>query len=145
MVTDSTEGLQTLGQRLDRLARQLMLAHTPSFSWLTATRELLNHLASLPGPTAGRFDRVDADGSATDFRYRISPADNVIADDGGPGADGLLPTDIHAQLRRVIGRDTSAMRVHDDRAADRLARQHRADAVTVGPDVYFRQGRLRPR
>ena len=37
------------------------------------------------------------------------------------------------------------MRVHDDRAADQLARRHRADAVTVGRDVYFRQDRLRPR
>ncbi len=69
----------------------------------------------------------------------------MIADAAGPDADGRLPSDIHAQLRRVIGRDAGALRVHDDRAADLLAQQHRADAVTIGRHVYFRQGQLRPR
>jgi hypothetical protein len=36
------------------------------------------------------------------------------------------------------------LRVHDDAAADRMARAHSADAVTVGGDVYFRDGRYRP-
>jgi hypothetical protein len=37
------------------------------------------------------------------------------------------------------------MRVHDDAAADTVARTHRAEAVSVGRHVYFRQGRFRPR
>jgi hypothetical protein len=36
------------------------------------------------------------------------------------------------------------MRVHDDARADTIARAHAADAVTLGADVYFRQGRLAP-
>ena len=36
------------------------------------------------------------------------------------------------------------MRVHDDARADAIARAHAADAVTLGADVYFRQGRLAP-
>ena len=36
------------------------------------------------------------------------------------------------------------MRVHGDARADAIARAHAADAVTLGADVYFRQGRLTP-
>jgi Domain of unknown function (DUF4157) len=36
------------------------------------------------------------------------------------------------------------MRVHGDARADAIARAHTADAVTLGADVYFRQGLLAP-
>jgi hypothetical protein len=35
--------------------------------------------------------------------------------------------------------------VHEGEAADETARTHRADAVTVGSDVYFREDRFDPR
>lgn len=147
MVSDFTQPAETLGQRLDRLAGQLIAARSPAFAWLMPLQGLLDHLATLPGPIADRFDRVEAVAAAVDFHDRIPAARKMIGpgDTGAVGADGLLPSDIHSQLRRVIGWDAEAMRVHDDRAADLLARRHRADAVTVGRHVYFRQGRLRPR
>ena len=145
MVTDSTRPADTLGLRLERFAAQLIAARSPAFGWLPAMQQLLNHLAELPGPTAGRFDRVEAGATSIEFRDRMPAPPTAIADGDAPGADGRLPSDVHAQLRRVLGLDTAAMRVHDDRAADQLARRHRADAVTVGRDVYFRQDRLRPR
>ena len=158
MVTDFVEPMETLGQRLNRHAKWLMSAHTPAFGWLRPMQELLDHLASLPGPAAGRFDRIEAGGSLVDFHDRIMPALRFFDDRGQTstgrqivGTDGEtttgrhLPSDVLAQVRRVIGRDAAAMRVHDDRTADMVARAHQADAVTFGRDVYFRQGRFRPR
>ncbi len=46
-------------------------------------------------------------------------------------------------LHRTV--NDGATEEHDDRAADTVARAYRAEAVTVGRDVYFRQGRFRPR
>ncbi|MCJ1676501.1 DUF4157 domain-containing protein [Streptomyces sp. APSN-46.1] len=63
---------------------------------------------------------------------------------GGPAGDAL-PAPARARLRSAVGPAADAMRVHDDEPADALARAHRADAVTIGRDVFFRHGRLRPR
>ncbi len=82
MVTDSVEPMETLGQRLNRQAKRLMSAHTPAFGWLRPMQELLDHLASLPGPAAGRFDRIEAGGSLIDFHDRIVPAPQTFDDHG---------------------------------------------------------------
>jgi hypothetical protein len=48
------------------------------------------------------------------------------------------------RLGAVVGPGAEAVRVHRDADADRFARARRADAVTVGRHVFFRQGRFRP-
>lgn len=55
-----------------------------------------------------------------------------------------LPAEVRSRLRPAVGPAADAMRVHHDDRSDALARQQRADAVTVGRDVYFRHGRLQP-
>jgi Domain of unknown function (DUF4157) len=145
MVSDSAEQFETLGQRLHRQGVRLMSMRRPEFAWLAPARQLLEHVVALPGPTAGRFDRIEPDGLVVDFHDLVSGARPPGHADGDPPASRALPSDVRAQLHRVIGLDASAMRIHDDRAADRIARTHRADAVTVGRDVYFRAGRFRPR
>ncbi|MFD5270391.1 DUF4157 domain-containing protein [Streptomyces sp. NPDC058335] len=60
------------------------------------------------------------------------------------GAGDALPAEVRSRLRPAVGPAADAMRVHHDDPSDALARQHRADAVTVGRDVYFRHGRLQP-
>jgi hypothetical protein len=55
-----------------------------------------------------------------------------------------LPPDVRARLRPLVGPAADVLRVHEGPAADALARQHTADAVTVGHDVHVRSGRLRP-
>jgi hypothetical protein len=47
-------------------------------------------------------------------------------------------------LRELAGPGADVVRVHDDAGADRVAVVHSADAVAVGADVYFRDGRFRP-
>jgi hypothetical protein len=145
MTTESVAPIETLGQRLHRQGVRLMSAHTPTFAWLVPVQELLEHVLSLPGSTAGRFDRIEPDGLVAGFHDWMTPSRKAIDRDGEPAPGRPLPGDVQAQVRRVTGRDASAMRVHVDGAGDRVARAHRADAVTVGRDVYFRQGRFRPR
>ena len=43
-----------------------------------------------------------------------------------------------------MGPGTEAIRVHTDETANAITRAQRADAVTVGEQVFFRQGRFRP-
>jgi hypothetical protein len=107
---------------------------------------LAGRLADLPAPDE-RFARREA--------AVAEPAWPVQADDGTgePGAPAespavpagrALPVDVVTRLSRVVGPGAEDMRVHDDDAADELARAHRADAVTVGTDVFFQHGRLNP-
>ncbi|MFJ8470181.1 eCIS core domain-containing protein [Streptomyces swartbergensis] len=55
-----------------------------------------------------------------------------------------LPAPTRSRLRAAVGPAAGALRAHHDTPADALARGRRADAVTVGRDVYFRHGRLNP-
>ncbi len=61
-----------------------------------------------------------------------------------PAPSGRVPPDVRRRLREVAGPGADVMRVHGDARADAIARAHAADAVTLGADVYFRQGRLAP-
>ncbi|MFF4452195.1 DUF4157 domain-containing protein [Streptomyces goshikiensis] len=88
------------------------------------------------GPDAGR-----APGRSPAPR---PPSDGGAARPDGP-RDEVLPAATRARLRAAVGPAADLMRVHHDEPADALARTRRADAVTVGRDVFFRRGRLRPR
>jgi len=56
-----------------------------------------------------------------------------------------VPADVRARLRREVGQAADLMRVHTGPDADAQARAADADAVTMGRDVYLRQGRWAPR
>jgi hypothetical protein len=121
----------TLGRRLDVLGRRLAGRHDLGFAWATPFGVLLDHLGELPSPAGSKFHRRDAAAER--------PAIPQVS------AGRALPSDVTARLRGIVGGGVDAVRVHDDDAADARARAHRADAVTVGSDVYFRAGKLRPR
>jgi hypothetical protein len=56
-----------------------------------------------------------------------------------------VPADVRSRLRREVGPAADLMRVHAGPQADAHARAADADAVTLGRDVYLRQGRWTPR
>ena len=56
-----------------------------------------------------------------------------------------VPADVRSRLRREVGPAADLMRVHDGPQADAHARAADADALTLGSDVYLRQGRWAPR
>jgi hypothetical protein len=118
----------TLGRRLDRLGRRIAARHGVTPRWSGPFGVLLQHLGGLPSAGGTRFTR------------REVPVRRPLVAVGRP-----LPADLTSRLRPLVGEGVEAVRVHDDEAADTRARAHRADAVTVGNDVYFRAGRLQPR
>jgi Domain of unknown function (DUF4157) len=67
---------------------------------------------------------------------------DVEAPDGDVRA---VPADVRSRLRREVGPAADLMRVHAGPQADAHARAADADAVTLGRDVYLRQGRWAPR
>ena len=55
-----------------------------------------------------------------------------------------LPTRILGQGFEWLHAASWVARVHDDARADRIARAHGAEAVTLGQEIFFRSGRLDP-
>jgi hypothetical protein len=111
----------------------------PARPWAAPFEVLVDHRAALPTPEGGRFDRREADVAEPAWP---DPGWTGPAEPAPQGRE--LPSDVVSRLRSVVGPGVETMRVHDDEAAHETAVAHRADAVTVGRDVYLRQGRLNP-
>jgi hypothetical protein len=64
--------------------------------------------------------------------------------DSARGAGTPLPETVRADLEPRLGLDFSGVRVHSDGSAAALSRDLGAAAFTVGPDVFFANGRYAP-
>jgi hypothetical protein len=153
---------RTLGELLDDEGRRLAARHLLAYPWAGGLLRLLERATSLAGMHQGRFERVEAVPGGPDLtalavaalgprRPAGSPPPGAASAGPVPAAAGAgagpgrpLPADVRSRLRELAGPAADALRVHHDGAADALARAHRADAVTVGRDVHFRDGRYRP-
>lgn len=60
------------------------------------------------------------------------------------GAGNPLPQAIQRHLEQGLNHDLSAVRIHDDQEADKLAKKVNAVAFTTGQDIYFRAGKYDP-
>ena len=60
------------------------------------------------------------------------------------GAGNPLPQAIQRHLEQGLNHDLSAVRIHDDQEADKLAKKVNAVAFTTGQDIYFRAGKYNP-
>ncbi|MBV8995040.1 MAG: DUF4157 domain-containing protein, partial [Pseudonocardiales bacterium] len=139
-MSEESYRVDTLGQRLDRQARQLVERRMPSCAWADPLAVLLDHLAELPTPADTRYTRVEA---APAQPAELERRHEMVGDRVDAGR--ALPSDVAERLRTHVGPAAAAMRVHDGEHADAVAGRHSADAVTVGADVFFRSGRYRPR
>ncbi|MGQ5640492.1 MULTISPECIES: eCIS core domain-containing protein [unclassified Streptomyces] len=118
----------------------------------TATLDGGGLTADHPGPSAPGSPQAAApaaDGRTAAVRGRpgTPPGGDDVTGAGAGGETGgrPLPADVRARLRDATDDSADTLRVHDDDAADAVAARHRAEAVTVGRDVYFRRGRFLPR
>ncbi|MFE6922880.1 DUF4157 domain-containing protein [Nocardia sp. NPDC057663] len=136
-----SDEFDTWGLRLDRLARRILAAHGREPSWAPALRTLLEHVDQLSVSADGRFERVESDTGTVDFTAAARPRPET---DDEPPPGRAIPDDVRARYERVTGLDAPPVRVHDGPHADTVARNHHADAVTVGQDVYFRKDRYVP-
>ena len=60
------------------------------------------------------------------------------------GQGSPIAPEVQSQLEDHLKTDLSAVRVHTDSTAHRLARQLQAKAFTTGQDIYFRSGTYAP-
>lgn len=60
------------------------------------------------------------------------------------GSGNPLPAAVQRHLEQGLNYDLSAVRIHDDAEADKLAKGVNATAFTTGMDIYFRSGRFNP-
>lgn len=60
------------------------------------------------------------------------------------GSGAPLPEAVQRHLEQGLNYDLSAVRIHDDQEADKLARKVNAIAFTSGQDVYFQSGKFDP-
>lgn len=87
-------------------------------------------------PPVSRKEAADAGAApAHDLGSRIHQA---------RGRGAALPKAVRRRFERASGADLSAVRVHTDAGADRLARDARARAFTTGRDIFFRAGAFEP-
>jgi len=122
----------TLGTRLARTALKLARRRAPRPAWLAGLERVLERMAKRDRPVEARYERREAPPPP----LRLGPDE---------GAGEPLPGDVRLALRRVAGPAADVTRTHTSELADRVAGASRADAVTVGRDVFFRRGRLAPR
>ena len=158
------EAVIPLGRRLEALARVRMQAWEPRPAWVAPLAVALRRTEEVADVLGERFDRTEmpprltaqlpvppTGGRATPrlvppTTARSEGPDRPAQRPESPDADlRSLPADVRSRLRREVGRAADVMRVHDGPYADAQARAAGADAVTVGRDVYLRQGRWAPR
>lgn len=132
------EAMTTVGVRLERAARRLASRRAPSLPWLRALAPVIDRVSSLPSET--RFERHERPGVS---EIAVAPQEHGDAREPWSAWTPLQPH-VQARLHDVMGAGSNVVRVHDDPAADAIARHHHAEAVTVGQDVFFRRGRFQP-
>ena len=129
--------LPTLGERLMRNTQRFTSSHVPAFPWLRLVDPVIKRVSSLPIPSQARFQRTEVS--------RVKEFSRQIPHEPFAEAEGqLLSPDIQQRLRDFVGPGTETMRVHTDETANAIAHALKADAVTVGEQVFFHQGRFRP-
>lgn len=124
-----SEEIVPFGLQLQTAAERIIAGHLPRPTCRRLTTAVLARVHALTATNIERFARMEVD-----------PDEPEQLD--WPGVP--LGPAVLQRLERVVGPAAQAVRVHDGPAADRLARAHHADAVTVGADVHFAEGRYRP-
>jgi hypothetical protein len=127
-----SEPVETWGAEWTRELERLHARRAPALPWLDALAPVARRMAERAAPAGERFRRVDASAAPR-------PVEPPAAEEETP-----VPWDLRARLRRLLGIGADALRAHTGERADAVARAHRADAVTVGRDVFFGRGQFEP-
>lgn len=118
-----------------------------------AAEEMVRRLESRPrGPAAQASAGSGAEKpnavllsrlGASDSETEVSPGLRERIE-GSRGGGQALPLRTQRALAPVLGRDLGHVRVHDGPEAHRMAHELRAQAFTVGRDIYFGRGKYAP-
>jgi hypothetical protein len=125
MTVEDSE-VDTLGRRLDRMGRRLMLRRLPAMAWLRGLQPVLRRLTA--APHGDRFERIEAN-----LPPWTTPA---------PGEP--LQAQLRARVERYTGPGAEALRVHQGPMSEAIAETHEARAVAIGRDVFFNRSGFSP-
>ncbi|MDN5778924.1 MAG: DUF4157 domain-containing protein [Humibacillus sp.] len=146
-----TVALRHIEEVADVLGERFERAETRPGKEPTIRVDLPAAAAAVPGAWAGH-GRPAARGRPPPHDPRtLAGGGEPRGPGGGRGAEATdddlrkIPADVRSRLRREVGQAADVMRVHAGPHADAHARAEDADAVTLGRDVYLRQGRWAPR
>lgn len=135
---------RTLGERLAEQVRQLTRRRTASPGWIAAAGTVSGRAAEL-----ARSARIGRERVEVEVPDPVEPPTTAVepewpAHHDDPDSAYELPGDVTQRLREAVGPDLPPLRVRTGSTADAVARAHGADAVTVGDEVHFREGRFAP-
>jgi hypothetical protein len=116
-----------------------MQRHKPTISWLELLEPVINRGRERAGTTE-RFERIESvPRKPIKALFERAEEEDVEESEGGK-----LPPRTREALRDVIGLDVDQARIHVDEQANEYARSQRADAVTIGKEIYFRSEKFAP-
>jgi Domain of unknown function (DUF4157) len=102
---------------------------------------IVNEVLNSPGQSLDDGRRTfDEPRFGHDFSKVRAHTDGRTSSAGGQS----LPTSVLSSLESTFHSSLSSVRIHDGSNAARLAREQRANAATVGENIYFAKGRYRP-
>jgi Domain of unknown function (DUF4157) len=140
MIAENLNTFETWGQRLADEARLIAERRIPAFRWLAALAPLVERITDMPTPYAERFRRIEPAAP----QLRKTPPQPDVEFEAWQTEGEPLAARVRDQLRDLVGLRNEPMILHHNDHGDRVARSHRADAVTSDGHVYFRHGQLRP-
>lgn len=139
MSTAIEKTVVTLSDLLVVEAQRLMQRRQSTIAWLDLLKPVIER-SSGRVEAAGRFDRHEG----VPQQRRPVPVDRPEDAEREESEGEPLDPMTRDRMRHFVGPEVELARIHDDRRADAFARRQRADAVTVGKDIYFRSGAFAP-
>jgi hypothetical protein len=124
----------THGAYLDAEARRLARWRRLAPTWLQLLEPVVRRSVEFAAARAGFYSRVELDPTTAD----------VDSEDAVELEELALPEAVRFRLRDVAGREAELLRPHVGPASEEVAKRQDADAVAVGPDVFFARGRFDP-
>ncbi|CAN5728762.1 hypothetical protein BH09MYX1_BH09MYX1_40640 [soil metagenome] len=122
----------TWGMRWAREAERLKRRQTPSLPWLAEVVPVVKRMTERQRDPEVRFQRVEQAGPP------VSPTRPELDE------EVVVPWDIRARLRQLLGASVDSLVAHAGQRSAGVAQSHRADAVAMGPNVFFGAGKFDP-
>ena len=131
----------TLGDRFALDATRLVARRTSTMPWLELIEPLIERISER-AQGIERFRRHDGVPRSAPVKEAAVGDDALLEE--WPAEGVPLPATTRQQLRNLVGPAADVARVHVGEHADAYARRERAEAVTVGEHIYFREKAFAP-
>lgn len=131
-MTKPVKHVETMGERMRRQAQRIAERYQVPMPWRPLVTGTMQRDAARAQPLRSYWRRIEANAS-TEPPILSTPLETTVAP---------MPSAMRDRVSTPPNGQAIGMRLHEGPLADALARERRADAVTIGQDVYLRE---RPR